>query len=84
LAKLPSLWHHICELNSLSVRIGDPERECLPCEVGERVPVRAPVSCHPSPIGGAGGLDVHGSDGASSRDVGHEHKVEVVVPVLSV
>ena len=81
LAKLPSLWHHVCEFNSLSIRVCDSKREHLPGKICKRVPVRTPVACQWCPVTRIGGLDFHGLDGASSRNVGHKHKVEVVMPI---
>ena len=81
LAKLPSFWHHVREFKSLSISVGDSKREILPRKVCQGVPLGTPVARHGHPVIRTGALDIHGPDGAGCRDIGYEHKIEVVVPV---
>ena len=81
LAKLPSFGHHVREFKSLSISVGDSKREILPRKVCQGVPLGTPVARHGHPVIRTGALDIHGPDGAGCRDIGYEHKIEVVVPV---
>ena len=81
LAEPPAGRHDVGEDDGLAVGDGDPEGQPLAVEVGEGVPVGSPVARHGHPVRRPGPPHVHGPDGPRPGDVGHQHQVEVVVPV---
>ncbi|KAB8086774.1 hypothetical protein EE612_010298, partial [Oryza sativa] len=81
LAEPPSGANDVGEDERLAIGDGDPEGEALAGEVGQRVPLGAPVVRHGHPVRRLGALHVHGLDRAGRPDVGQQHQLEVVVPV---
>nr|ACL53845.1 unknown [Zea mays] len=80
LAELPASGDGAVAGDGAAVAGGDLERERLPVQVRVALPVLAPVPGHGLPPR-AGAPDGDGAHVAGARHVGHQHQVEVGVPV---